>query len=105
MAGQYFSPSAIEQHGKKLNFTGEGQPPTVESVGGLTLVAVVDNGSYRIAGNVSNPIGMNAHLEQLRSGRYKTFHLYAVADDKLELCADKGREPSTYGRGGKIELG
>ena len=107
MANGYYSAKAVEQHGMKLRFTGEGKPPASAEVNGLTLVARVDGGQWRIATDVSNPIVMKAHLDSLKSGRWKTFELYSIADDKLALCEEvpgQGREPSRYTAGGQIQF-
>ncbi len=91
----YYSASKVEENGIRVEAPPGDSFPRVY-LGEDHLVMVLDNGMYRITPDVTSPNDYREFYSQYYSGRFLTFDLFRLPKDKLELCADTGRKPSTY---------
>ncbi len=93
--GSYYGAEQIEKLGTKIS-SYSNTPP--EARGNQALVAIMDNGAWRIAVDVSRPSEYKAFKDSYSSGNFLTMDVYAISQDKLAQCPDTGRAPSTYGQ-------
>jgi len=94
--GSYYGAEQIEKLGTTIS-SYSSTPPTPQ--GNQALVAIMDNGLYRIACDVSRPSEYKEFNDSYRQGNWLTMDVYAISKDKLADCPDTGRAASKQGFG------
>ena len=94
--GTYYGAEQIEKLGTKIS-SYSSTPPTPQ--GNQALVAVMDNGVFRIAVDVSRASEYEHFKDAYNQGNWLDMKVFAISKDKLPECPDTGRAPSTYGQG------
>ena len=63
---------------------------------GRFLVAVVCNGVWSIAPEVTDEIEYNELYNSYCAGNWLSFKLYAIKEEDRDKCPDEGRVPCSY---------
>ncbi len=85
--GTYLGVRAVERLGKPV-YSHSSRP---EIPSGQRLIAVMDNGLYKIAPDVTRPSEYKEFYDCYAQGQWIEMHLYLLEEDKVAQCPDEGR--------------
>jgi hypothetical protein len=93
--GSYYGVEQITKLGTKIA-SYSSTPP--EPQGNQALVAVMDNGVFRVAVDVSRPSEYAHFKDAYSQGMWLSMDVYTISKDKLAECPDTRRASSTISR-------
>lgn len=86
--GSYYGVKKVEEIGERLNYNNAKQPNVPVD---KRLIAVIGNGLFKIAPDVTSPSEYDEFYHQYSSGYWLTFATYLLTEDQLKDCPDEGR--------------
>lgn len=93
----YLGVTAVERKGKRVDWYYQKSQPYIPR--DHRLVAVMDNGFYRVALSVTDPHEFKAALRSYNEGKWLDMVLYLLPERLVSECPNEGRAPSTYCKG------
>jgi len=86
--GTYYGVKCVEQNGTLVG----SHKPTVPILSTHVLVAVMFNGVWRIAVDVTSASELESFANEYSNGRWLRMTLYTISKDSVKQCVDKGRD-------------
>ena len=83
--GTYYGVEQIEKLGTKIS-SYSNTPPILQ--GSQALVAIMDNGAFRICVDVSKPSEYTSFKDAYGEGMWLDMAVYTISKDKLPECPD-----------------
>lgn len=86
----YLGVNAVIKCGKRIGQAQETQPSTPA---GNRLIAIINNGLWQLAPDVSSPGDYNELYRAYSAGAYLDMILYLLPESEVEQCPNEGRVP------------
>ncbi len=88
--GTYLGVRAVEHLGRPTNLSyNSNNQPLIPS--GKRLIAVMNNGLYKIAPDVTRPSEYKEFYDCYAKGIWIAMHLYLLEENEVTKCPDEGR--------------
>jgi len=88
--GSYLGVKAVEAKGK-IVYAMNGAQPNIPN--GNRLIAVLSNGLWKIAPDVTDPSEFKSFYGYYSQGYYLSMELYLLPESQVAECPDEGRVP------------
>ena len=90
--GTYLGVTAVKSKGKKVTII-EGQYPNEGYNSNNILVAIICNGIWSIAPEVTKISEFEQFYDDYSKGDWLKFEVYALPNSEIDNCPDEGRVP------------